>query len=83
MYHDIEVEDLASAVVLFKNGAQGVFQASITDPIMVRRIEICGEKGKIQMDENVRKAILEKTVKDYIVAESIWNAGQKISMVRC
>ena len=77
MYHDIEVEDLASAVILFKNGAQGIFQASTIDPIMIKRIEICGDKGKIQMDENVRKAILEKTVKDYIAAESIWNARQE------
>ena len=77
IYHDIEVEDLASAVILFENGAQGIFQASTIDPITVRRIEICGEKGKIQLNESLKKAILGKTVKDLISAESVWNVGQK------
>jgi len=65
MYHDIEVEDLASAAILFENGAQGIFQASIIDPIRMRRLELCGEKGKIELNREARWAV------------QIWDSSQE------
>ena len=78
MYHDIEVEDLASAAILFKNGAQGIFQASIIDPIRTRRLEVCGEKGKIELNrEAARRAVLKKTLREYIASGKIWDSSQE------
>jgi len=73
MYHDVEVEDIASATILFKNGAHGVLQVSIIDTIRTTRFEICGEKGKIlSEDEETKLAILEKDLKEYISEDAVW-----------
>jgi len=77
MYHDVEVEDLASATMLFENGAQGIFQASIIDPIRTRRLEVCGEKGKIELSGEARRAVLKKTLREYITSEKIWDSSQE------
>ena len=77
MYHEVEVEDLASAVMLFENGAQGIFQASLIDPIRTRRLEICGEKGKIELDEKARRAKLKKNLREYIASGKIWDSSQE------
>jgi UDP-N-acetyl-2-amino-2-deoxyglucuronate dehydrogenase len=46
--HDIEVEDMGHALVEYKNGAQGVLEAStIIKPGYPNKIEIHGEKGSI------------------------------------
>lgn len=46
--HDIEVEDLAVAVVRFRNGALGVIQASTaTYPGLPTRLEVHGLKGTV------------------------------------
>jgi UDP-N-acetyl-2-amino-2-deoxyglucuronate dehydrogenase len=46
--HNIEVEDLAAAVVKFRNGALGVIQASTaTYPGLPTRLEIHGLKGTV------------------------------------
>ena len=76
-YHEIEVEDLASATMLFENGAQAVFQASIVDPIRTLRLEVCGDKGKIELNEKARRAVLKKTVKEYIVSGKAWDKDQE------
>lgn len=75
LYHDIEVEDIASANLIFEGEARGVFQVSTVDPINTIRIEICGEKGKIISEDGnneIRYAILDKSLKEYILDESIW-----------
>jgi len=77
MYHDVEVEDLASATMLFENGAQGVFQASIIDPIRMRRLEVCGEKGKIELNGEPRRAVLKKNLREYITSGKVWNSSQE------
>lgn len=49
----IEVEDTASAVVEFKNGAVGVIQGTTSVfPGAPRRLEICGDKGTIVLEED-------------------------------
>ncbi len=49
----IEVEDSAAAVLKFENGALGTIQGSTTCcPGYPRRIEICGDKGSVVMEED-------------------------------
>jgi len=45
LLHDIEVEDLASAIIEFENGAQGVMQLSTLDNPGFNRIVIRGDKS--------------------------------------
>ena len=48
MIHDIEVEDCASAVLKFRNGAQGLMQGTtLTYRGMPARLEVHGEKGNV------------------------------------
>lgn len=49
----IEVEDTAAAVVEFENGAVGVIQGTTSVyPGAPRRLEICGDKGTIVLEED-------------------------------
>ena len=77
VYHDIQVEDLASATMLFENGAQGIFQASTIDPMQTKRLEVCGDKGKIELNGGARYAVLKKTVKEYIASGEAWDNKQE------
>ncbi|MFT7124210.1 MAG: UDP-N-acetyl-2-amino-2-deoxyglucuronate dehydrogenase [Candidatus Azotimanducaceae bacterium] len=47
-YHDIEVEDLANAMLFYENGASGVIvSGTCFQPAMKSRIEIHGTKGSV------------------------------------
>ena len=49
--HNIEVEDLATALIKFKNGALGVIEASTAIyPGLPERLEIHGEKGTVILE---------------------------------
>lgn len=49
----IEVEDTVSAVAVFKSGALGVIQAgTAVYPGFPRRIELCGDKGSVILEED-------------------------------
>lgn len=49
----IEVEDSAAAAVEFANGAVGTIEGStVCCPGYPRRIEICGDKGSVVLEEN-------------------------------
>lgn len=49
----MEVEDSAAAIVEFANGAIGTIEGSTTCfPGYPRRIEICGDKGSVVMEED-------------------------------
>lgn len=50
---NIEVEDSAVAIVQFANGALGTIEGSTTSyPGYARRIQICGDKGSIVLEED-------------------------------
>lgn len=49
----IEVEDTASAILRFKNGALGVIQGTTAAyPGFLKKIEICGSKGSVTLEED-------------------------------
>jgi len=74
LYHNIKVEDIASATVLFENGAHGVIQVGVVDAVETARLEICGEKGKIIKEGGkTQHAILGRPLKEYIAEEKIWD----------
>lgn len=53
LIHDIEVEDSAVAALEFANGALGVITGATSSyPGCPRRIEICGDKGSILLEED-------------------------------
>lgn len=82
IYHKVEVEDIASATILFENGAHGILQVGIVDPISTTRLEICGEKGKlICEDGKARRVILGKPVTGYVAKPEVWERRPEIQWV--
>lgn len=61
MYHNIEVEDTAAALLEFDNGALGVIEASTcTYPGFDRRWEIHGDRGYIVIQEDdIRELMID------------------------
>lgn len=54
-YHDIEVEDDATIVVRYPNGAEGVFITSTGETPGTNRLEISGTKGKLVLENGLLK----------------------------
>jgi predicted dehydrogenase len=53
--HDIEVEDTATATMLFEGNMQAAIQMSTIDHPPISKLEIRGEKGYAEADENTLK----------------------------
>ncbi len=51
-YHDIEVEDEVTAYLTYPNDATGVFISSTGEAPGSNRLEICGEMGKVIIENN-------------------------------
>jgi predicted dehydrogenase len=73
--HDIEVEDTASALLEFQNGAFGVIEASTAaSPGLPRRIEVTGTKRTIVHEVEARPAAVadatahQRVLEDFIDA---------------
>jgi len=67
--HDIEVEDSASAMIKFENGATGYFHTSTVEQPGTYRIELCGDKGKIIFDgNNIKLWVLEEPISEFTYA---------------
>ena len=54
-YHNIEVEDDATIVARFPNGAEGVFITSTGEYPGTNRLEISGSKGKLVLENGLLK----------------------------
>ena len=66
IYHDVEIDDTAAAVLEFDNGALGTVEASTCAyPGFDRKIEIIGSKGHVILRENM----IEKLVIDGVTEE--------------
>lgn len=64
--HDIEVEDEAFAILEYPNGAHGYIHTSVTEAPGVEYIEICGDKGKLMIqDGKLRFWELETPIKEF------------------
>ena len=57
-YHDIEVEDDATAIIEFEDGVIGTFVASTGEFPGTNRLEISGTKGKLLIDSNLESKLL-------------------------
>lgn len=73
--HDIEVEDEAYAVLEYANGAHGYLYTSTTEVPGVQRLEICGDKGKIVIDDNGLKfTTIDGSIREYTrTATEMWS----------
>lgn len=55
--HNIEVEDEVSAILEYANGASGIFVTSTGEAPGTNRLEICGERGKLLIENGVLRFI--------------------------
>lgn len=80
-YHNIEVEDNVTAYLEFPNGATGVFITSTGEAPGTNRLEICGERGKVVLENNkltftrneVSMIQFSKTSKAGFAKPEVWN----------
>ncbi len=72
--HPIEVEDRASAVLRYPNGAVGYVHVSTTEAPSDQLIEIAGNKGKLVIDSNgVRIARLKTPMREFVeTSDQMW-----------
>jgi len=80
-YHNIEVEDNVTAYFEYASGATGVFITSTGEAPGSNRLEICGERGKIVLENNkiaftrneVSMTEFCKTSKAGFAKPGVWN----------
>lgn len=74
--HDIEVEDEAFATLEYANGAHGYLYASTTEVPNHTMLEICGDKGKLVLDNGkLRLYGLDTPIREFTETnESMWAA---------
>ncbi len=63
--HEIEVEDRASALLHYPDGATGYVHCSTAESPGTLRIEIAGEKGKLVVDGSLRVARLAEPLSEF------------------
>ena len=74
--HDIEVEDMASALVRYPNGAHGYIHASTVEEPGVNRMEFVGDRGKVVVENGqVRLCRTSQPVKEWIIGtDQAWGS---------
>jgi predicted dehydrogenase len=80
-FHDIEVEDNVTAYLEYANGASGVFITTTGEAPGTNRLEICGTRGKIVVEEGnilftrneTPSDVFLKTSKSMYDGPPVWN----------
>jgi predicted dehydrogenase len=75
---DIEVEDTATAILKFKNGALGVIEGTTSSyPGFLKKIDICGSKGSASIEEEnlVKYQFIDETEEDKKDFERLSSVG--------
>lgn len=72
--HDIEVEDEASAMLEYENGAVGYYHTSTTEAPTTEYMEFCGERGKLVISNGKLSLwALETPVQEFTdTTEGMW-----------
>jgi predicted dehydrogenase len=73
--HGIEVEDEASALLEYENGAIGYYHTSTTEAPATEYMEFCGEKGKLAIvNGELTFWTLERPIQEFSdTAEGMWS----------
>ncbi len=69
LFHNIEVEDIASAIIEFENGAQGIMQFSTIDSPHYTRIVLRGTKALLIYEEDLKVAVNEPPIDEGVKAK--------------
>jgi predicted dehydrogenase len=86
-WHDIEVEDEVTAYLEYPNGATGVFVTSTGEAPGTNRLEICGERGKVVLENDairftrneVEMSRFRRTTKESFAAPATWDVAIPVS----
>jgi len=71
--HDIECEDIATAILEFPNGAHGIIHAGTVEAPGQNRIELCGDSGKLVLDDALRIARSQPSIREFTFAtKEMW-----------
>jgi predicted dehydrogenase len=78
--HDIEVEDEASALLEYENGAIGYYHTSTTEAPATEYMEFCGEKGKLVLfNGELTLWRLETPVQEFTdTTEGMWGSPSAV-----
>lgn len=80
--HDIEVEDEAFATLEYPNGAHGYLYASTTESPNSIRLEICGDRGKLVLQDGaLRVTGVEGSIREFTRSSGEMWAGPKTTDV--
>ena len=77
LLHDIEVEDMASAVFEYENGAQGAFVAGNVSYPAVHRVQAGLEGGVVLFDGKLRVGRARERISDFVrKSPEMWGAPE-------
>ena len=78
--HEIEVEDEAFATLEYANGAHGYLYASTTEVPNNNVLEVCGDKGKLVLDNgDLKLYTLESSIKEFTFTnEVMWGSPKAV-----
>ena len=69
--HQIEVEDSASAMVGYANGARGYIHVSTVEHPATYRLEVCGDNGKVVFDgKEIKLSMLDPSIREFTRAST-------------
>ena len=63
--HSIEVEDRASALLRYPNGATGYLHASTAEAPALHRMEFAGDKGRLVLDDGIGLTVIDGSAREF------------------